>query len=84
VTVISRRGSVEAVARVTRDIKFGVVYMPFHYAESAANELTNSAADPVSKIPELKVCAVRVEKQIRFKYLRDMIDQIEQMEREMA
>jgi len=36
--------------------------MPFHYAESAVNELTNTAIDPVAKIPELKVCAVRIEK----------------------
>ena len=36
--------------------------MPFHYAEAAANELTNAAVDPVAKIPELKVCAVRVAK----------------------
>jgi predicted molibdopterin-dependent oxidoreductase YjgC len=40
----------------------GVVFMTFHFAESATNLLTNPALDPVSKIPELKVCAVRVEK----------------------
>ena len=60
VTVTSRRGSVETVARVTGGIREGTVFMPFHYAESAANVLTNTAADPVAKIPELKVCAVRV------------------------
>jgi len=38
------------------------VFIPFHYAEAAANLLTNSALDPESKIPEFKVCAVRVEK----------------------
>jgi len=62
VSVTSRRGSVESVARVTGTIKAGVVFMPFHYAEAAANELTNTAVDPVAKIPELKVCAVRVVK----------------------
>jgi predicted molibdopterin-dependent oxidoreductase YjgC len=39
-----------------------VVYMTFHFAESAANLLTNTALDPIAKIPELKVCAVRVER----------------------
>ncbi len=59
-TVTSRRGSVDTMALVTAGIMPGVVFMPFHYAESAANVLTNSAVDPVAKIPELKVCAVRV------------------------
>jgi predicted molibdopterin-dependent oxidoreductase YjgC len=40
----------------------GTVFIPFHYGESAANELTNTALDPVAKIPEFKVCAVRVER----------------------
>jgi formate dehydrogenase alpha subunit len=62
VTVASRRGRVDTVARVTEGIKPGTVFMPFHYAESAANVLTNTAVDPVAKIPELKVCAVRVAK----------------------
>jgi predicted molibdopterin-dependent oxidoreductase YjgC len=39
-----------------------VVYMTFHFAESAANLLTNTALDPVAKIPEFKVAAVRIEK----------------------
>ena len=62
VSVTSRRGTVETVAKVTGTIKPGVVFMPFHYVEAAANELTNSAVDPVAKIPELKACAVRVAK----------------------
>ena len=60
--VISRRGEVTAKARVTEWSPPGVVYMDFHFAESATNVLTNPALDPVAKIPELKVCAVRVEK----------------------
>jgi len=40
----------------------GVVFMTFHFAESPANLLTNPALDPVAKIPEYKVCAVRVER----------------------
>jgi len=40
----------------------GVVFIPFHFAEAAANMLTNAALDPIAKIPEYKVAAVRVEK----------------------
>jgi predicted molibdopterin-dependent oxidoreductase YjgC len=62
VTVISRRGQVATKAKVT-DVCFpGLVYMDFHFAESAANILTNPALDPLSKIPEYKICAVRIEK----------------------
>lgn len=62
VKVTSRRGEVMAKAKVTGASPIGVVSMDFHFAESPANVLTNPALDPVSKIPELKVCAVRVEK----------------------
>ncbi|MCX5914550.1 MAG: formate dehydrogenase subunit alpha, partial [Deltaproteobacteria bacterium] len=62
VRVISRRGKVIAKAKVTKSSPKGVVFMTFHFAESATNLLTNPALDPVSKIPELKFCAVRVEK----------------------
>ncbi|TLN00426.1 formate dehydrogenase subunit alpha, partial [bacterium] len=61
VRISSRRGEVTAVAKLTRKIKEGVVFMPFHFAEGAANMVTNPALDPVSKIPEYKVCAVNVE-----------------------
>jgi formate dehydrogenase alpha subunit len=61
VKVSSRRGEIELIARVTDRIKPGVVFIPFHFAEAAANALTNSAFDPVAKIPEYKVCAVKVE-----------------------
>jgi len=62
VSVTSRRGTLRVNARVTGGIGRGVVFMPFHYHEAAANILTNDALDPVCKIPEAKVCAVRVEK----------------------
>ncbi len=62
VKVISRRGEVVAKAKVTEVSPSGVVSMDFHFGESPANQLTNPALDPVAKIPELKVCAVRVEK----------------------
>jgi formate dehydrogenase alpha subunit len=84
VIVTSRRGSVEVAARVTRGVPFGVVFMPFHYAEAAANELTNPVVDAVSKIPELKACAVRVEKPVRFKYLSDLLERIEEEDGQLA
>jgi formate dehydrogenase alpha subunit len=62
VHVISRRGEVSAKAMVTESSPPGTIAMTFHFAESPTNELTNPALDPVSKIPEFKVCAVRVEK----------------------
>ncbi len=58
----SRRGKIETVARVTDKIQEGVVFMSFHYKESAANLLTNDALDPLAKIPEFKVCAIKVGK----------------------
>ncbi|MGW4495886.1 molybdopterin oxidoreductase family protein [Streptomyces sp. NPDC004376] len=62
-TVTSRRGTVTAPARVTSAIRPDTVFMPFHWpGEGRANLLTNPALDPVSRMPEFKVCAVRVEK----------------------
>ena len=61
-TVSSRRGSIKIKAKVTKKVAPGVVFIPFHFAEAAANELTIAALDPISKIPELKVCAVKIEK----------------------
>jgi formate dehydrogenase alpha subunit len=61
VKVSSRRGRISLRALVTDKIKEGVVFIPFHFSEAAANILTNTAMDPVAKIPELKVCAVRLE-----------------------
>jgi len=62
VRVISRRGEVTAKSKITEASPVGVVTMSFHFTETRTNLLTNPALDPVSKIPELKVCAVRVEK----------------------
>jgi len=62
VKVTSRRGEVKARATVTDRISAGIVFMTFHFHESAVNLLTNNAVDPVSKTPELKVCAVKLEK----------------------
>ncbi len=62
VQVSSRRGKVTTKAKITENSPKGVVFMTFHFAETRTNLLTNPALDPISKIPELKVCAVRVEK----------------------
>ena len=62
VKVTSRRGEIVAKAKVTEASPVGVISMDFHFAESPINELTIAALDPVAKIPEFKVCAVRVEK----------------------
>ena len=61
--VKSRRGQIEIDALVTERVPEGTVFIPFHFAECAANVLTNPALDPDAKIPELKVCAVSVMKQ---------------------
>jgi len=62
VLVTSRRGEVSAKAMVTESSPAGTVAMTFHFVESPTNELTNPAFDPVAKIPELKICAVRIRK----------------------
>ncbi|GGV37326.1 hypothetical protein GCM10010277_23780 [Streptomyces longisporoflavus] len=63
VTVVSRRGRAVAPARITSAIRADTVFMPFHWpGEGRANSLTNPALDPVSRMPEFKVCAVRLER----------------------
>ncbi len=62
VRVTSRRGEVVAKAQVVDRTDQGVVFMTFHFKEAAANLLTIAALDPVAKIPEFKVCAVKVER----------------------
>lgn len=61
VKVSSRRGSIKIIAKVTERPLKGMVFIPFHFKEASANALTNTATDPVCKIPELKVCAVKIE-----------------------
>jgi predicted molibdopterin-dependent oxidoreductase YjgC len=62
VKVSSRRGAIKIKAFVTDVVADDSVFIPFHFAESAANVLTNTALDPIAKIPELKVCAVNIKK----------------------
>ena len=61
IAVETRRGRVEAVLRADRDVADDMVFMPFCFAESPANRLTNPMLDPYGKIPEFKYCAARVE-----------------------
>ncbi len=61
VRVTTRRGTIELAARADRDVPEGMIFIPFCFAEAAANLLTNPALDPFGKIPEFKFCAARVE-----------------------
>jgi assimilatory nitrate reductase catalytic subunit len=63
VVLETRRGQITIKARLTRDIRLDTLFVPFHWGTAgSANALTIGALDPVSKIPEFKVCAVRLEK----------------------
>ena len=59
VTVASERGKIEAPANITEKTSPGLAFMAFHWKESPANALTNAALDPIAKIPEFKVSAVK-------------------------
>ncbi len=62
IRVATRRGSIELLARADRAVAEGMIFIPFCYAEAAANILTNPQLDPFGKIPEFKFCAAKVEK----------------------
>ncbi|MBC2703737.1 molybdopterin-dependent oxidoreductase, partial [Desulfobacula sp.] len=62
IKMASRRGEIETRITITDRVKKGVVFMPFHFEEARVNKLTNPAYDPIAKIPELKVCAVKLAK----------------------
>jgi len=62
VRLITRRGQITTTARLTERVSPGSIFAPFHFHEAPANALTIEELDPVSKIPEFKVCAVRLEK----------------------
>jgi formate dehydrogenase major subunit len=61
VRVMTRRGAIEIKARADSGVPPGMIFIPFCYAEAAANILTNPQLDPVGKIPEFKYCAAKVE-----------------------
>ena len=62
VDIASRRGTIQARIKISTKAVSGTVFIPFHYAAAAANRLTNAALDPISGIPEYKVCAVKLTK----------------------
>ena len=62
IKVSSRRGEITATARVGRKVSEGETWMPFHFEDSPVNVLTNAALDEYARIPEYKVCAVKLEK----------------------
>ncbi len=62
VNIKSRRGSIDVRVKISDRAVDGTVFIPFHFAERAANRLTHAALDPVSGIPEFKVCAVKLER----------------------
>jgi formate dehydrogenase alpha subunit len=62
IKVLSRRGAIEIKADLSGRMERDMIFIPFHFVESAANVLTNPALDPIAKIPEFKVCAVKIEK----------------------
>jgi formate dehydrogenase alpha subunit len=62
IEVASRRGAIRAKTKISGKAVDGTVFIPFHWAQAAANELTHAALDPTAKIPEYKVCAVRIQK----------------------
>jgi formate dehydrogenase major subunit len=61
VDVASRRGKISAKLKISSKAVDGTVFIPFHFAKAAANELTNAKLDPIAKIPEFKVCAIKIE-----------------------
>ena len=66
VRVVSPRGAVDRVtARVTEIVRAGEVFIPFHYDEACANRLTNDEFDPISREPNYKQCAVRLERMLQ-------------------
>lgn len=60
VNIDSRRGSISARVKISKKAVDGTVFIPFHFAQAAANKLTHAALDPISGIPEYKVCAVKL------------------------
>lgn len=65
VRVSTKRGQIQLRARISEQPKKGVIFIPFHFREAAANILTNAALDPLAKIPEFKVCAARIEQVVK-------------------
>ncbi|MCD4718574.1 MAG: formate dehydrogenase subunit alpha, partial [Desulfobacula sp.] len=61
VDVSSRRRKISAKLKVSSKAVEGTIFTPFHITKAAVNELTNAKLDPIAKIPEFKVCAIKIE-----------------------
>jgi len=61
VDISSRRGKISAKLKISSKAMEGTIFIPFHFAKAAANKLTNAKLDPIAKIPEYKVCAIKIE-----------------------
>jgi assimilatory nitrate reductase catalytic subunit len=71
VTVESRRGAITIRSQVVTTIRPDVVFVPYHWAGAKSiNKVTIAAQDPISKIPEYKVCAARIRKAVEPEYVR--------------
>ena len=62
VKLTTRRGEIDVPAKLSKKVKPELLFVSFHFDENSANILTNSAFNPIAKIPGLKVCAVKIEK----------------------
>lgn len=62
IRVSSKRGEIQTYVKITDIVEEDIFFMPFHFADGAANYLTNTTLDSISKVPDLKVCAIKVEK----------------------
>ena len=62
IKVSSKRGEIQTYVKITDIVDEDIFFMPFHFADGAANYLTNTTLDSISKVPDLKVCAIKVEK----------------------
>lgn len=60
--VTSRRGKIKAKIEISPKAVDGTLFIPFHFANAAANRLTNAKLDPIAKIPEFKICAIKIQK----------------------
>ena len=63
IRVSTRRGNIELPAQIVKTIRPDTIFIPYHWpGKKAANRITNRALDPISKIPEFKVCACKIDK----------------------
>ena len=77
VRVVSRRGEAIGRAAITDTIRADTIFMPFHWGGAGSvNSVTNPALDPISRMPEFKVCAVRIESALEIADLDEGIAEV--------